>query len=280
MRNNQDRLGVNTSTDNLQNHDDVVATNQQVAQFIVPTEIVELPSKGLFYDEGHPLYNRETVEIKHMTTKEEDILTNKTFIKNGTAIDRLLQSVIVEPKFKVRDLLVGDKNALTVACRLHGYGAEYETRFSCPSCASSQVHVFDLEEINNVDFSANLKDFDAEIDYDKNTVVLPIPRTKTKLELKLLKDDLETGKKKAKKDKFTITKHYQKMIYSVNGNSDRAYVKSYIESMSALDSRYLRAAYSKIVPGVDFSCTFECDNCGHDDNVEVPLTAEFFWPKS
>ena len=281
MRNNQDRLGMGAPTDNLQPAHEPPPT-PAAAQFIVPTELVELPSKGLFYDEGHPLYGRETVEIKHMTTKEEDILTNQSFVKNGTAIDKLLQSVLVDPpKLNIKDMLIGDKNALTVACRVFGYGAEYETKFSCPSCGTTQQHMFDLSEIEHSDFVENLEEFDAVIAYDKKMVVLPIPRTKTKLELRILTDDGATTTRKNKKgNKFSIIKQYEKMIYSVNGNSDRAYVKNYIDSMSALDSRYLRSAYSKIIPGVDFSCSFDCDACGHEDEVEVPLAAEFFWPKS
>jgi hypothetical protein len=143
--------------------------------------------------------------------------------------------------------------------------------------------MFDLSEIKHNEFESNLKEFDAEIDYNRHTVRMPIPRTKVQLELKIFKDDVAAAfvkQKNKKENKFTITSHYEKMIYSVNGNSDRQYVKSYIDSMSALDSRYLRAAYSKIVPGVDFACTFECNSCDHEDSVEVPLTAEFFWPKS
>ena len=281
MRNNQDRLGTGAPTDNLQpNHEPPPPA--AAVQFIVPTEVVTLPSKGLFYEEGHPLYNRETVEIKHMTTKEEDILTNQSYVKNGTAINRLLQSILVEPKVSVKDLFIGDKNALTVACRVHGYGADYETKFTCPSCGTAQKHVFDLSEIEEIDFAANLEEYAAEVDYDRKTVTLPIPRTKVKLELKLLKDEIENAarKGKGKKNNFSITKQYLTMIHAVNGNSDRAYVKSYIESMSALDSRFLRAAYSKIVPGIDFACNFECSSCDHEDQVEVPLQAEFFWPKS
>jgi hypothetical protein len=43
-----------------------------------PTEMVDLPSKGLFYPESHPLASGK-VEMKYMTAKEEDILTNQNF---------------------------------------------------------------------------------------------------------------------------------------------------------------------------------------------------------
>ena len=278
MRNNQDRLGLGLPNENLQPSTEAPPEVPNQVQFIVPTEIVELPSGGLFYPEGHPLHGVDTVEIKHMTTKEEDILTNKSFIKNGTVIDRLLTSVIVKPRVNVSDLLVGDKNALVMACRKHGYGAEYTTKVSCNSCGAPQKYTFDLEEIENIDFQSNLDYYDASIDYENQTVSLPIPRTKTKLELRILKDDRNPQANKKKKDTNLVTKQYKKLIYSVNGNSDPRYIQSYIDSMSALDSRYLRAAYGKIVPGVDFSCEFECSECGAETKMEVPLNAEFFWP--
>tara|TARA_R100000008_G_scaffold76063_1_gene55653 strand:+ start:393 stop:1229 length:837 start_codon:yes stop_codon:yes gene_type:complete len=278
MRNNHNRLGLEDPTNNLQLNTDVPPTTQAM-QFIVPTEIVELPSKGLFYDEGHPLHEKDTVEIRHMTTKEEDILINQSYIKNGIVIDKLIQSVLITPQVNVKDLLVGDKNAITVACRIHGYGPEYETKYTCPSCNNSQTYVFDLNEVSNNDFASYLEEFDAQVDYDRKTITLPIPRTNTKLELKILKDDA-SSKKAKKKNTGTITRQYEKMIYSVNGNSDRQYVKSYIASMSALDSRYLRAAYAKIVPSVDFTCDFECEQCSFTSEVEVPLNADFFWPQA
>ena len=46
-----------------------------MSEFSLPTEIVELPSQGLVYPEDNPLSSGK-VEIKYMTAKEEDILTN------------------------------------------------------------------------------------------------------------------------------------------------------------------------------------------------------------
>ena len=280
MRNNQDRLGV--GIDDMpqpQTHEPPQVVSQM--EFIAPIEIVELPSKGLFYDEGHPLYEKDSIEIKHMTTKEEDILTNQSFIKNGTVIDRLIQSVIVTPGVKVRDLLIGDKDALTVACRKYGYGQEYDTTFTCPSCGTKQEFTFNLDEVENNDFMEQVEEFDASIDYENKVIDFLIPRTNTKLQLKLLFDTTEDKKsKKSKSKQGAITTFYRKIIKSVNGNSDPRFIKSYIESMTAVDSRYLRAAYSRMAPGVDLSCHFECSFCDHEGKVEVPLNAEFFWLKS
>ena len=88
-----------------------------------PAEEVTLPSKGLLYPEDSPLRNG-IIEMKYMTAKEEDILTNQNYIANGTVIDKLIKSLIVTP-IDFNDLLVGDKNALLVAARILGYGKNY-----------------------------------------------------------------------------------------------------------------------------------------------------------
>ena len=51
-----------------------------------PAEEVSLPSKGLLYPKDSPL-NKGFIEMKYMTAREEDILTNPNFIKKGNVID-------------------------------------------------------------------------------------------------------------------------------------------------------------------------------------------------
>ena len=81
-----------------------------MSEFKLPTEIVELPSKGLLYSENSELSSGK-IEMKYMTAKEEDILTNQSYIKNGTVLDKLFKSLIVS-KINFDDILVGDKMQL------------------------------------------------------------------------------------------------------------------------------------------------------------------------
>ena len=278
MRNNQDRMGLSANPDDGANLQSEVVPPQQTEQlqFIVPTELVELPTKGLFYDEGHPLHHAETIEIRHMTTKEEDILTNQSFIKNGTVLDRVLQSLIVDSRIRVKDLFVGDKNALLVASRIYGYGAEYKSSIRCPACGTVSECGFDLNDLEHVPFEENLIDHGAEVDYDSKSLLLTIPRSDVKLELRLLKEKKQTEKKK----NTGLIDLYKRIIKSVNGNSNPTYIDQYIKSMAAVDSRFLRGVYSKLIPNVDFSVDYECPECTTLSKVEVPLNAEFFWPDS
>ena len=100
-----------------------------MAEYKFPTEMVELPSKGYFYFEGHPLSSGK-VEIKYMTAKEEDILTSQNLIQQGTVVDKLLESLIVDKSIKIDDMLVGDKNAIMLSARILGYGKEYEFEYA------------------------------------------------------------------------------------------------------------------------------------------------------
>jgi hypothetical protein len=89
----------------------------------IPTEIVELPSLGLIYPESSPLSSGK-IEMKYMTAREEDILTNQNYIQKGTVLDELVKSLIVS-NINYDDLCVGDKNAVLVAARILGYGKDY-----------------------------------------------------------------------------------------------------------------------------------------------------------
>ena len=95
-----------------------------MAEYQFPTEEVSLPSKGLLYPKDSPLSSGK-VDIKYMTAKEEDILTSPNLIKQGTVVDKLLESVIVTEGVSIDDLLVGDKNAIMIAARILGYGKDY-----------------------------------------------------------------------------------------------------------------------------------------------------------
>ena len=138
-RNNEERFGAHGDAGS-----DPVAAMPNPLDFVSPTEHVELPSRGRGYPQGHPLHNQETIEIKYMTAKEEDILSSQSLIRKGLAIDRMLQSVLINKDVQVKDLLIGDKNALTVAARVTGYGADYVTTVTCPACSTEQEFDFDL----------------------------------------------------------------------------------------------------------------------------------------
>ena len=255
--------------------------------FVTPTELVELPSQGKFYDAGHPLQNKDTVEIKYMTAKEEDILVSKTLIKKGLVLDRLVESVLIDKTVKASDLLIGDKNAVLIASRITGYGALYETKVTCPVCLTVSDYAFDLQQ-SNINFGGT-EDVEGVEITTNNTFVVEMPITKASVEVKFLtgKDETKLAKMVESKKKHRlpgadamITNQFKSFIVSVNGSNDRTVVASFVENMPALDSRHLRSTYQKLTPNIDLTQEFACDTCSYESDMEVPLTADFFWPRA
>ena len=282
MRNNQDRLNAPPAS-----ADPPIQQAQQseeILQFVTPTEFVELPSKGKFYPPEHPLHNVETLEIRHMTAKDEDILTSRSLLKKGIAIDRFLQNVIVDRRVKVGELLIGDKNAIIIASRVSGYGAQYDASVLCPSCVTTVGFNFDLNQCEVMAVDSH-QQFDVDLTSD-NTFIIHLERSNLKVEVGLMtsKDEtflLQLAEKRRKKKlpESNLTDQFRKIIVSVNGNTDQGYVESFIQNMPAIDSRKLRTTYQKIIPNIDMSQDFVCSECSFEGEVDVPFGANFFWPK-
>ena len=243
------------------------------SKFSLPTETVDLPSKGLLYPEDSPLSSGK-VEMKYMTAKEEDILTNQNYIKNGTVIDKLLQSLIVSKDIKVNDLLIGDKNAIMIAARILSYGKDYKVQF-----AGEDV-VVDLSLLEN-------KKIDEELlSGKKNEFTFQLPNTDNSLTFRLLthidEKNIEReieGKKKINKDSSTqVTTRLAYIITSVNGLSEKKDVREFVNNyLLAKDARAFREYYGKIVPGINTTISHEFAD-GVEEDLAIPINANFLWP--
>lgn len=281
MRNNEERLGVQKQLQDASPLPEQFNTKGDL-NFIVPTEYVELPSKGKFYRQGHPLHNQEVVEIRQMTAKEEDILTSKSLLKKGVAIDKLIESVLVNKQINPDLLTIEDRNAIIISARIHGYGPEYATSVACPACNQKSKFTFDLSQKVERDDEEEFNDYSLNLD---GNFELELPSTKWKVVCRALngKDEKATlkmaeAKKKTGNDSFLIDQLLL-MIVSIQGVSDLDTLERAIEAMPASDSRFLRRAYSKIVKPFDMTQRFVCSSCEHEADVEVPLSADFFWFK-
>jgi len=173
-------------------------------EFRFPTEVIDLPSKGLIYPESSPL-SSGTIELKYMSAKEEDILTNTNFIEKGIVIDKLLQSMIVT-KCDYNDLIVGDKNAILVAARILGFGAEYPVEITDKYGKKIPVTV-NLSELKNKEINESL------FVKGKNEFNFTLPQSKVTVTFKLLnasdeakiEDEVKGLKKLYPNDSFDIT---------------------------------------------------------------------------
>ena len=240
-----------------------------MSEFKLPTEVIELPSKGLLYPEGSELA-KGTLEMKYMTAKEEDILTNQSYIQKGTVLDKLMKSLIVS-KINYDDLLIGDKNAIMVAARILGYGKDYS--FS----VLGEDHTVDLSTLEN-------KPLNEELFKDgKNNFEFTLPHSGNKVTFKLLthKDEqnisreLEGLKKINKDNSPELTTRLKYLITSVEGKTESKDIREFVDNyLLARDSRALREYIKEIQPDVDLTFFPE----GGSDRVNIPIGVSFFWP--
>ena len=288
-RNNDDRLTPTTGATNDASTETptaatATANTNTPFQFVAPTEYVELPSRGEFYAEGHVLYGQETVEIRQMTAKDEDILTSRALLKKGVALDKLINNLLVDKRITPEDMLVGDKNAILVAARSSGYGTDYTTKVTCPSCGSTSTSTFDLNEVKNTDSEA-YKEIPG-VTREGQYFNIELPNTQAIVACKIMtgKDEnniarqTRMNKKAGVEGEITLTSQLRRFIVSVNGDSNPKNIAYFVDHMPARDSRYLRTIYKEITPNVDMTQYFECSECGYESELEVPFTTDFFWP--
>jgi hypothetical protein len=239
-----------------------------MSEFKIPTEMVDLPSKGLLYPEGNPLAEGK-VEMKYMTAKEEDILTNQAYIKQGIVLDKLLQSLIVT-KINYDDLIVGDKNALMVASRVLGYGKDYDFVYD------DESYVIDLSTIENKVFDESL------IKKGTNEFSYTLPNSGNLVTFKILtagddkKIDAElAGLKKINKDSSPeLSTRLKYIITSVNGDREAKTIREFVDNhLLARDSRLLREYIRQVQPDVDLTFTTTSG-----EEVAIPVNLSFFWP--
>jgi hypothetical protein len=241
-----------------------------MSEFKMPTETVELPSKGLLYPEGSELA-KGVVEIKYMSAAEEDILTNQSYIKNLTVLDRVMKSLIVT-KINYDELLIGDKNAIMIAARILGYGEKYQFNYL------GENHTVDLSLIENKEINIEL------FQEGKNEFTFELPHSKNVITFKLLnhKDEQDINKeleglKKIDRDASPeITTRFKYIITSVEGKRDKKDIREFVDHyLLAKDSRALREYIQLVQPDVDL--TFFPD--GSSDRINIPIGVSFFWPE-
>ena len=254
-------------------------TQAQPQAYQFPSEEVTLPSKGLLYPEGHPLRSGK-VKMKYMTAKEEDILTNQNLIKNGTVIDKLLQSLVVDP-INVEDLLIGDKNAILVAARILGYGQDYTFKYPHPETGDDEEVTIDLTEAEDklIDESKMIE--------GRNEFEFELPTSKLVLTFKLLtqaddkkiENELKGLKKINKNNNPELTTRLKHVIQSVNGDRTPKTIRDFVDNqLLARDARELRKYMTYVSPDVDLTVDLTFEDGETLENVSLPIGVNFFWP--
>jgi hypothetical protein len=235
-----------------------------------PTEEVELPSKGLVYPPEHPLSSGK-VEIKYMTAREEDILSNQSYIQKGTVLDKLLNSLIVTEGVKIDDFVVGDKNAVFISARILGYGKEYKVTIK------NTEEIIDLSLLENNSFSEEniinkgVNEFSYKLESTGDMLTYKLLTGKDEKSIERELSGLKKINKEASPEMTTRLKH---MITSVNGNDEKKHIREFVDTyLLARDSRAFREHVRLTQPDVNMNYILDSG-----EEVAIPIGLTFFWP--
>jgi hypothetical protein len=248
-------------------------------KFTVPTEMIDLPSKGLLYPKENAL-SAGVVEMKYMTAREEDILTNVNLLRQGLAIEKMLKSLI-KTEIKYEDLTLGDRNALLVAARILAYGKDYNLKYANPNTGQEEVIVVDLQKLGykKVDLSlfSNNNEVSYELPFTKNTVTFKILTIDDDKKI----DEEAKGIKKALGQDAGISLRLKYQLTSINGDRSTKTIRDFIDSGALLsrDSNPLRQFIASVTPDIEMKTTVSLAD-GTETEIDVPMTAEFFFPGS
>ena len=217
--------------------------------------------------------------MKYMTAKEEDILTNQSYIKQGIVLDKLFKALIMT-KVNYNDILLCDKNAIMIAARILGYGKDYTIKVTNP--AGDEIeHTIDLTDLKDKEIDWSL------ISEGETTFPFTLPTSKKQVKLKLLtqgeqsKIDAEVkGLAKLKKEAglTTLLKH---VIVEIDGDADKANIRKFIDTnLLAIDSRAIRTFLKQVTPEIDLSLDIPDGESGENFRSELTIGLDFFWPDS
>ena len=244
-----------------------------MSEFKFPTEEIDLPSRGLLYPKDSPLAAGK-VEMKYMTAKEEDILTNPNYLTKGIVVDKLLQSLIIT-KVDYNELLAGDQNAVMIAARILGYGKDYEFSYR------GIPQVIDLTTLEDKAFDEtliqpNINEFQYTLPHSKIAVTFKVLTVGDASKIKRELDGLKRINKDSSSEMSTRLKH---TIVAVNGDREIGTVRNFVDtSLLARDARALRTYINEIQPDINLTVTVETSS-GEED-ITLPITTNFFWPDS
>jgi len=248
-----------------------------MSELKLPTEQVTLPSKGLLYPKENPL-SSGIIEMKYMTAREEDILTNSNYIRQGTVIDKLLQALIVTP-INYDDLLVGDKNAILISARILGYGKDYTFKYTNQQGEEVEANV-DLSGLKDKEIDESLlksgkNEFTFELPFSKNVVTFKLL---THGDEKNIEAEIKGLKKINPSATYDVTTRLKFIITSIEGKYDQKSIRDFVDNfLIAKDARALREYYSQVQPDIELKFTPEDENYT-GEGIDIPINLNFFWP--
>ncbi|MFW5847388.1 MAG: hypothetical protein ACOCVF_00515 [bacterium] len=242
---------------------------------IISYEIIDLPSKGLFYPN-----KISKLKVEYMTSRDEDLLTTPSLIESGEVIDILLKRKIKSTEIQVDKLLTGDRSAVILFLRTSSYGNEYTVSVNDPRTGIPFKTTIDL-------YKLKYKEMVEKPDTNGYFNVY-IPMRKKEIKFRLLTSGEENylfKQAEALKDTYSSefsefnTMRLKSSIVAIGDKTDRSYIDKFVDAMPAGDALTIRKKILDVSPDIDMKYEFTAKD-GYKFWGKLELGADFFFPET
>ena len=233
--------------------------------FTLPHDVVQLPSQGIFYKN-----KKKSVKVGYLTASDENILM-------GGANDltmTLLRAKIYEPDMRVEDLIEGDVEAILIFLRNTAFGPEMDLNVTDPTTKKPFKTTVMLDQLQIVNGQKPNED---------GTFTIMLPKSQSTIKIKPLSygeiQEINQLAQNYPQGRIVprVTWRMEREIVDIDGNTDKANIAKFIESMPISDSKFIRNFMNENEPRLDMNKTIMTPS-GERLTVNVGFGVDFFRP--
>lgn len=257
-------------------------------EFEEGTEQIPLPSKGVFYQV--PFFCREELNVRPLDWRDEDILTTRRFLDDGTVFDKLVNQVIQDKGISAYKLIPIDRDTILLWLRSMAFGKDLDIKYTCPDCDKKNTISWDISKLEIPKYPDEVLE---ELKLNGELKIqCPVSNLIVYIKVPSIDESRDTEKRYRKK------KDDGKIDFDLNGTASLMMVISGIEiepgkiirkkeaiikyfeekKLSIMDSRFIRKKAKALNLEYDTKKDLTC-SCGYvREGVEMPIVHQnFLW---
>jgi hypothetical protein len=217
-----------------------------------PFGMLYLPSKGLFYKNKNKF-----LLVGYLTYFEENILTSEMMHEADIAMPIILEKVITNNNFDIKEILSCDVQAISMFLRAYAYGNSIEVDITCPHCERTDKHTLMISDFKS-------KDLNLEVDENGEiSVITPKTNKNIKIKPKTFFEEIAFRKGPEKKQVEQMCFY----ITEFESSRDKEDIMQKLSALKILESREIKKAIHDNLPGIDTTITYNCSFCEKDTQI-------------
>jgi len=220
---------------------------------------INLPSGCLVYPEVDPA----DIKVRAYQGRDEVYLAQINPVNLERNYFEVLKEVIqgVDPL----QLTLGDRLYIIIWECINSYTDTIKVKTVCSHCMKDVEVSVDLRTLNSVSLPEDFK--------QPYPVTLPVSGEEVQLRLLTVEDDIAVEKYGKKNDDTMLYRFARSLVTE----DDIVTTLKKFESMHAKDLIKIMGFHENFFHGPEMESSFDCPDCGEEDDVDVPFLTELFF---